>query len=184
MDLQQLQRLVDRYAVALQVPAPRIRIIDDPDGPFYQPLQHRLNMDLETLALEDGAVAAITAHEMGHACQRRSLLTEFVLTLGTLFIAVAVVPPVVALEAFSGLWRGVAFLAVLQLCLEAYKAFWGNRTDYRALERELEADEISAHFCGASVTLAALDATIAKYGAIEFQGERRDALLGLMHEED
>lgn len=184
MDMQQLHSLVSRYAVALNIKAPQIRINNDPNGPCYQPIQHRLNMDRETLKRSDGAVAAIVAHEMGHARQRSSLLKEFALTLSTLLLAVVVLPGLVAVLGCSGYWRPPAFLVSMLAGRALYMRFWSDRIDYFAFEREIEADEVSARFCGAAATLAALDAIIEQYGRIEFQEGRREALLNLLDVEN
>ena len=184
MDVQPFHALVGRYAEMLGIPVPKIRLTDDEHGPFYEPLRHRLNMDRKTLTLGDEAVCAITAHEMGHARQRKSLLREFSLTMSSLALATAA--PICAASMCPFGWKSRWLLGgvLVLLSLKAYKAFWIPRVDQSLLARELDADAVSASLCGAAATLAALEATIADWGPIEFQDERREALQAAVEKDE
>ena len=151
------RRLVASYAATVHIRSPSVLITHSWDGPCYEALPHRIEIDEGTLALPDAPMCAVIAHEVGHATQRRALLLDLALTGLGLAALIAMPCLIFAMSGGDDLWRVSVPGMALLLTLVAFMRATRPRVAQRILALELDADAKAARLCGAASTICALE---------------------------
>ncbi|MCI1043379.1 M48 family metalloprotease [Caballeronia zhejiangensis] len=159
---QRILSLVADDAALLHVATPRVRFVNTSNGPCYEALFNRIELDRATLALPEPLLRIVVAHEVGHATQRKTMLLDFAWTVLSVMMLLSVPCIVFAISSEDDLWRitfpGIGFAFTLFVCLK----IWSVRAAKRAAAFELDADAKAAALCGPESALAALEAMAAR----------------------
>jgi hypothetical protein len=155
---QHVRDLTARFADALHVKAPRVRVVKTSSGACYEALFNRIEIDERTLALPEPLLSMIVAHEVAHATQRAQMLRDFAWTgIGTvgLFFVPCYVFATSADDDFSRI--SVPALSFALAAMIGVKIMH-PRAMKRAAALELDADAKAAQLCGVRCALQALEA--------------------------